>query len=763
MAILIAIILLIVLLVFASYVFFTKRKNNFGNISVQKFLAPPSFTKLKVSKSNVVSTINSSGKNLLEKYSKELNSIAHRVDKIDRVNIITMPSFFNSNEKWPGCLPRPLYQGTCGSCWGFASVTCLSSRFFIESCGNSGCLNYPQVNAGSLNEVLSNLNITYGFKKIFLNIITDTLDNKQPTINQTQWLAKAELNQKQLWDTTIDNNTRHMFAQVLIYMLDFQSLGSVDLHDVNAVKERAKKTFNFWSKFTGGANLLTPSIDIHKLEESWKNQPLNLSAEKLIACCTDCMKLDFQRAIDIKTKINNPLCSGGSLSDAWILLRDTGTTDSLCIGYNLDNYKPGDKLYTCSEIQGPYYSFCSGYVLNKENPEKLDTNIKDFENSGLLPIAIPNEYSSMGEIPWIDPQLFRFRAKNAYTIRNDILEIQREIIERGPVNSGFVVYNDFEQSFGGTGMGGQFYDGSNPLGSDSNCLIYMNDPRIKQDSVGGHAITIVGWGNFQYTKNGVVYNIPYWTCLNSWGVEWGHNGFPEYHSRNGQPKNLNGGGYFWIVRGINNCGIEENVTCGQPDIQNMSYPGVIDKYGWGIDPPSDTNNSIKFLPGLNTKDITVKGSKLEILPSLEGGGTFTDVIPAHYNKSTGTGTWQIKSMTPPSPYLMFWPSSRPTYCIGNTLNVLDDKITDNIIQVSPKTINLIKELLPMAKNPLLLLDSEINQEQIQLIQITKSGLKVNRGVNYNQLSKHNKNATLKVFPYQNISIDFLDKHGFTTC
>ena len=65
----------------------------------------------------------------------------------------------------------------------------------------------------------------------------------------------------------------------------------------------------------------------------------------------------------------------------------------------------------------------------------------------------------------------------------------------------------------------------------------------------------------------------------------------------------------------------------------MSYPGVIDKYGWGIDPPSDTNNSVKFLPGLNTKDISIKRTKLEILPSLEGGGTYTNVIPARYDRS----------------------------------------------------------------------------------------------------------------------------------
>ena len=39
-----------------------------------------------------------------------------------------------------------------------------------------------------------------------------------------------------------------MFAQVLIYMLDFQSLGSVNLKNANAVKERAEQTFKYWAK-----------------------------------------------------------------------------------------------------------------------------------------------------------------------------------------------------------------------------------------------------------------------------------------------------------------------------------------------------------------------------------------------------------------------------------------------------------------------------------------------------------------------------------
>lgn len=59
--------------------------------------------------------------------------------------------------------------------------------------------------------------------------------------------------------------------------------------------------------------------------------------------------------------------------------------------------------------------------------------------------------------------------------------------------------------------------------------------------LGGHAIKIIGWG----TENGS----PYWLVANSWNTDWGDKG------------------YFKILRGNDECGIESSVVAGAPQLK----------------------------------------------------------------------------------------------------------------------------------------------------------------------------------------------------
>jgi hypothetical protein len=749
------------LIVILSLILLYPRYSNFGNTNTV-FRTPPSFTKLAVPESQTklsqLSKANApTGKGLLiEKYAQKLNDVVYGSrNVVNEVNIIQTPGFFNSNEKWPGCLPRPLYQGTCGSCWGFAAVTCLSSRFYIESCGNSSCGNYPQINSGSIDDVYANLNETYNFNKIYLKNLTDYVDiNKDGIITKPEWIKAIKQLQKKLWTLPEHSQDRYFVSQLLVNILDFQSLGSISLKDIPSVTTRAQLTFDVWlNALNDKYNTTSIKLDTKQLLRFWRQQPLNLSAEKLITCCVNCYILEFTAGEN--PVVNNPVCLGGSLKDAWTLLRDIGTTETLCIGYNLDNYKNGDELPTCRGLQGPFYSFCTGHRLTKYSSltnKDINTELNRIENSGAYPSAVSFE----SKYPWVDPQLIRFKSKNAYAIGNNMAEIQREIIQRGPVNSGFYVYNDFEAKFGGIGKGGQLYDQTNPLGSDPNCLIYMRDPELKDKPTGGHAITIVGWGTYIFKKDSKEYNIPYWTCLNSWGYGWGHNGFADYQNRTGAPRNLKGGGYFWMVRGINNCGIEENVTCGQPNIENLSYPGIISKYGWGADPPSIDNKHITFLPPLDTKTLDVNNKKLEISPTIIGGGGFVDFVPP--------STYDIKSMQAPSPFVMFWQTSRPTFCIGLTLNKLSANKSDQIVKITKTTANFFETIRSnIYKNPLLLIGDGETQEQVQLLKIDNGQITIGRGVNFNKIKEHKINSNIKIFPYQDLSVDFLKNNGFITC
>jgi len=52
-----------------------------------------------------------------------------------------------------------------------------------------------------------------------------------------------------------------------------------------------------------------------------------------------------------------------------------------------------------------------------------------------------------------------------------------------------------------------------------------------------HAVKIIGWG--------IEESVHYWLCVNSWNTEWGDNG------------------YFKMLRGNNECGIESEVVVGR--------------------------------------------------------------------------------------------------------------------------------------------------------------------------------------------------------
>jgi cathepsin B len=107
----------------------------------------------------------------------------------------------------------------------------------------------------------------------------------------------------------------------------------------------------------------------------------------------------------------------------------------------------------------------------------------------------------------------RHKASSTYTV-SGADKMATEISTNGPCEAAFTVYEDFLAYKGG---------------------IYKH---VSGASAGGHAVKIIGYG----VENGV----KYWLIANSWNVHFGEQGF------------------FRIIRGTNDCGIEDNIYCGIP-------------------------------------------------------------------------------------------------------------------------------------------------------------------------------------------------------
>jgi hypothetical protein len=732
----------------------------------RKFMAPNSFTKIKKLRigNNTGNIGNNTGNenginDSLVLTEQQLIKILEKlpIEPTEyKGNTMSFPAYFNCSEKWIGCLPRAMNQVNCGSCWAFASVTALSARFYIGSCGLSGCFNYPQINFESMNNVHSNINDAYKFRLLYLTDVFKNIDtSKNNKINKDEWIYGIVL-----YFDTINNSLSspqdiNDAYQILIYLLDFQSLGSVNLSSKEEVIERANKSFDIWKKFTielVGTETETvdsvyqSEINLSKLLEYWANSPITLSAEKLITCCSECIELDFLKDKNKRGR-DNPACLGSSLDDAWTSLRSNGVPTASCIGYTLDSWEEGMNTPSCRETQGPLYGFCSGPGIRKSvNDPEFIKNINDeidkMENSGIDPIAMP--YSSRNT--WTEPQLFRFRAKNVYNIANNSRAIQEEIMTRGPVTTGFSIYPDFQYEFGTDGMGGQlwidtsFENREMPLGSTKNSLIYKWNG-IDED-LGGHAVVIVGWGELKWKE----YLIPYWICLNSWGTEWGHCGYPDENNRTGPPLKKEGG-YFWILRSINECDIENNVVCGEPDLENITYPGVVQKYGWNVaSPPSDDKN-VKYVEQSFDPIVLDNDNKIIFKKATPGSGSYPDRI-----KKDGKFEWVINYMKAPSPYTLFWPDDRPTFRIGNLTSDLSPDPFKTIVNVSGDTLKILEKVIKIQKNPLLTIDDE----QLQYLSSNGNSIKVYRGVNNSKLSGHFNGAEIKIVPFHELDISTLN-------
>jgi len=120
-----------------------------------------------------------------------------------------------------------------------------------------------------------------------------------------------------------------------------------------------------------------------------------------------------------------------------------------------------------------------------------------------------------------DWKLYYAKKDSAVVLPNPA-SIQQNIMQYGPVEAGFMVYEDFMQYKGG---------------------VYKHK---SGGLLGGHAVKVVGWG----VENGT----NYWIAANSWTSAWGENGF------------------FRIAFG--ECNFDKACIAGQADLERLNQSKV---------------------------------------------------------------------------------------------------------------------------------------------------------------------------------------------
>lgn len=195
-------------------------------------------------------------------------------------------------------------------------------------------------------------------------------------------------------------------------------------------------------------------------------------------------------------------CNGGQLDTAWDYIKSSG----LSTGGQYQGTGPFGSLGLCSSFSLPH---CHHHGPQGSDPYPAEgkAGCPSVTESPSCPTSC--DASSKAPFSDFDADRYKFTGEVRY-IDSDADTIAEEIMKNGPVEAAFTVFSDFENYVSG---------------------IYH---ATSQEQLGGHAIKIVGWG----VENGV----KYWKVQNSWNPYWGEKG------------------YFRILRGSDECGIEDQVV-----------------------------------------------------------------------------------------------------------------------------------------------------------------------------------------------------------
>nr|QOV03097.1 cathepsin B3 [Mahanarva fimbriolata]UJP31643.1 cathepsin B3 [Dermestes maculatus] len=204
---------------------------------------------------------------------------------------------------------------------------------------------------------------------------------------------------------------------------------------------------------------------------SWNG---HLSAEEVLTCC--------------KTCVDTVGCEGGYDDRAWLYFKTHGI------------------------VSGGDYGSKEGCQPYKKQPCEHHVNGTRAPCASLDPMTTPKCQTKCINKK-IKYKRDHHKVSESYALTN-VQQIQKDILENGPIEAGFDVYTDFLSYKSG---------------------VYQH---TTGEYEGGHAVKVIGWG--------VQNKVPYWLVANSWNSDWGDKGF------------------FKIKRGSNECQFESDMSGGIP-------------------------------------------------------------------------------------------------------------------------------------------------------------------------------------------------------
>ena len=215
---------------------------------------------------------------------------------------------------------------------------------------------------------------------------------------------------------------------------------------------------------------------------------------------------------------------------------------------------------------------------------------------------------------------------------------------------------------------------------------------------------------------------------------------------------LHTGGFFFIKRGVNLCGVESNTWTAEPNVDNLIYQSNKKDY-----------QAINEYPKTFKLDISKDNHfwyEKDPNPGTGQYGTKNAILSGDHSHN--------------NPFVLGWEENRPLFEFGILQKPLNK--TDTIIKLSPETLKIANDLFSIKADhctseyclragqdhtkkvkdrPLTALIIKIGKELVHAVPYGKDSIKLERGIWSTKAESHDKYEKMYIFPYRNVFQKFL--------